>query len=262
NSCVSRMGSPEIAFNALAVGAFADRGTVTYTDDVHACNPLIDPAFSAFLDPLSPNRDREEPDVVAPGVDIATTIPDGGFLDTIGTSFAAPHVVGTVTLLANRRPELANENERVRAIVMASARHNIEGASRLSERDGAGAIMASAADRVLLDGQSWFKITPGGISGFPYTQTFRASEGERVRVVIVWSHKMPLGQNLTRPTTDLDLVVLRGSTVLGSSTSFDNTFEIVEFRAPATGIYTARIQNRRSSRGPEHIGLAVSRRSL
>ncbi|MGH8655880.1 MAG: PPC domain-containing protein [Gammaproteobacteria bacterium] len=143
---------------------------------------------------------------------------------------------------------------------MASARHNIEGASRLSDKDGAGGILLAAADRVLLNSQSFWFTKPGGAAGFPHNQSFTASAGQKVRVVIVWSHKTPLGNAMTEPTTDLDLTILRprGGAV-GSSTSFDNNYEIVEFTAPVTGAYTARITNIRASVGMEFIGLAVSR---
>lgn len=55
------------------------------------------------------------------------------------------------------------------------------------------------------------------------------------------------------------MVLTPRGNVIRSSISFDNTYEIVEFRAPATGTYTARIADFRSSPGAERIGLAVSR---
>jgi hypothetical protein len=165
-----------------------------------------------------------------------------------------------VGLLQDRLAVFNSQTERARAIIMASARHNIEGASRLSERDGAGALMTAAADRVLLNGQSWWFSTLGDATGFPRNQTFTATAGQKVRVVVAWSHKMPLGDTSTEPTTDLDLTVLRpGGASVGASTSFDNSFEIVEFTAPVTGTYTARISNLRPSAGAEFVGLAVSR---
>jgi hypothetical protein len=142
---------------------------------------------------------------------------------------------------------------------MASARKNIEGNSRLSELDGTGSVQAAAAIRVLLNNQSYFFERPGGSAGFPINQNFTASAGQRTRVVVVWSHK-PSGSSSEQPTTDLDLVVLRpGGMVVGSSESFDNTYEIVQFVAPVTGTYRARISNLRPSAGTEFIGLAVSR---
>ena len=258
NDCGKRMGSPEIAFNSLAVGAFGDNNTQSFAGDVPPCTGAV--TFSAFLDPLSPHSDREQPNIVAPGHLISTTIAGGGFGSANGTSFAAPHVTGGIGLLQDRSFIFNTQGERARAIMMASARHNIEGASRLSERDGAGGIMLAAADRVLLNGQSFFTTKPGGTTGFPHNQTFSATAGQKVRVVTVWSHKMPLGSAMTEPTTDLDLTVLRpGSAVVGRSLSFDNSYEIVEFTAPVTGTYTARIANFRASAGTEFIGLAVSR---
>ena len=254
NSCSLRMGSPEIAFNALAVGSYSDRNTVAGADDRHSCTAAVPAAerHSGFADPVSPNGDREEPDLVAPGHLIRTTNTGNGFSDVTGTSFAAPHLTGIAGLIHNRAgSSIQDQNERVRAILMASARKNIDGASRLSERDGAGSVQAAAANRVLINNQSYFFTRPGGSSGFPIAQTFTAAAGQRTRVVVVWSHK-PSGSASTRPTTDLDLVVLRpGGAVVGSSVSLDNTYEIVEFTAPVNGTYTARISNFRASAGAE-----------
>jgi subtilisin family serine protease len=258
NFCANRMGSPEIAFNALAVGGFGDRNTTGFGDDLAACTGGL--TFNAFTDPLSPSNDREEPDVVAPGASITTTNSAGGFSSPSGTSFAAPHVTALVTLLTQRDPQITFQAERSRAVVMASARHNIEGATRLSERDGAGAILMAAADAIMIDGLSSFFSTPGGTQGFPINRTFTASAGQRVRVAISWAHKSPEGDGLTRPTTDLDLDVTGpAGTSVASSRSFDNNYEIVDFTAPATGTYTAQIQNFRSSAGAEFIGFAASR---
>lgn len=258
NICANRVGSPEIAFNSLAVGGFGDNNTTTFVDDVAACTGAV--TFSAFLDPISPGGDREEPDVVAPGRNIFTTNTANGFSNATGTSFAAPHVTAMVTLLTQRDPTLSFQAERSRAIVMASARHNIEGATRLSERDGAGAILMAAADGILVDGLSSYFTPPGGTTGFPIVRTFTATAGQRIRVVIAWAHKSPGGDTLTQPTTDLDLEVLgtAGELVAGSS-SFDDNYEIVDFTAPTTGTYTARILNFRSSPEMEFIGFAASR---
>jgi hypothetical protein len=64
---------------------------------------------------------------------------------------------------------------------------------------------------------------------------------------------------MTEPTTDLDLAIKdpNGGTVT-SSTSYDNSYEIVEFTAAVSGTYTANISNFRPSSGTEYIGLAIS----
>lgn len=262
NICQFRMGSPEIAYNDISVGAFADRNTVALDDDRHACDPRLGLPFSAYRNPPSQHGDREQPDLVAPGFAIRTTLPFGGFADAYGTSFAAPHVVAGIALLEDRATaSLVGQAERIRAILMASARHNIEGASRLSDRDGAGGLRLAAADTVLRAGQSWSLTRPGGTSGYPLTQTFQATAGERVRVVLVWAHKPGRGNRTV--STDLDLTVTDpAATVVGTSQSRDNNFEIVEFIAQRTGTHRLRVTNVRSSPGYERLGLAVSRTDL
>jgi Subtilase family len=262
SDCGLRIGSPEIAFNSLSVGSYSDGNTVDRADDLHSCDSGL-PAgrrHSSFLDPISPNNDREEPNLLGPGDRIRTTRTSNRFETVDGTSFAAPHVTGIAGLIHDRAgASIEDQNERIRAILMASARKNIEGNSRLSELDGTGSVQAAAAIRVLLNNQSYFFERPGGSAGFPINQNFTASAGQRTRVVVVWSHK-PSGSSSEQPTTDLDLVVLRpGGMVVGSSESFDNTYEIVQFVAPVTGTYRARISNLRPSAGTEFIGLAVSR---
>lgn len=255
NSCSYRMGSPEIAFNVLAVGAFGDNNTTGFSDDIPACTGAVN--FSAFFNPYSPHNDREEPDIVTPGHQILMPTNGGGFAIGSGTSFAAPHVTGGVRFLGQRKAVRAEE---VRAIMMASARHNIEGGSRLSEKDGAGAVMLAAADTVVASGLSKLFSNNGAASNFPLNSTFSAASGQKVRVVIAWAHKMPVGNTMTQPTTDLDLTIRRpNGSAVAKSESFDNNYEIVEFTAPVTGTYTANISNYRPSSGNEYIGLAVSK---
>jgi hypothetical protein len=259
NDCATRMGSPEIAFNDISVGAFSDRGTKRLGDDRQSCDPAIVPNFGAFRNSPSKNGDREQPDLVAPGHNIETTLVGGGFVPLSGTSFAAPHITAAVALLQDRAGfPLTHQAERVRAILMASARHNIEGPGRLSDRDGAGAVSLAAADTVLRSGQSWQVVKPGGKAGFPYTQPFAATKGQAVRVALTWAHKPGFPNNTV--STDLNLQILGPSgAVVAASATRDNNFEIVAFKAPTTATYRIRVDNRRSSAGAEHLGLAVSR---
>jgi subtilisin family serine protease len=266
NSCNVRIGNPDIAFNAIAVGQFWDGDTTGFENDIMSCQRG---RRSAFLDPLSPHGDREEPDLVAPGSPITSTDIDNDFATTGGTSLAAPFVTGGVGLLEQRGGATGPvPTELARAILMASARHNLEGASRLSEKDGAGGIMLAAADAVLGDNDTNFLIDqPGGAEGFPDRRIFKAFADQRVRVVLAWLHKSPLGDAMDEPTTDLDLTVFGHfpffddtiRLLQGFSVSFDNNYEIVEFIAPLEGTYSAEILNFRSSPGQEFIGLAVSR---
>jgi hypothetical protein len=128
--------------------------------------------------------------------------------------------------------------------------------------------MLTAADQVLGDNDTLCtSTTPGETEGFPDRRQFTAWANQKVRVVLTWRHKSPLGDALTEPMTDLDLTVVikldfGASEVLifqGASASYDNNCEIVEFTAPATGMYLATFDSSRPSAAEELIGLAVSR---
>jgi subtilisin family serine protease len=132
--------SPAQGYNVIAVGGFWDRGTPRWTDDIIDSN-------SSFVNPPSLHNDREKPDLVAPDTAITTTgwYAGSDFETDSGTSFATPMVSGAAALLIQREPILAGWPEVLRAILMASAVHNIEGHPRLSDRDGAGSIAVLAA---------------------------------------------------------------------------------------------------------------------
>jgi subtilisin family serine protease len=258
NDCAQRMGSPEIAYNDLSVGAFADRGTTALTDDVQACDPAIGPRFSAYRDPPSLHDDREQPDLVAPGHLIRTTVPPFGFVEASGTSLAAPHVTAEVALLQDRAPfSLVGQAERVRAIVAASARHDVEGKRRLSDRDGAGAARFAAADAILRDNRSWWFTTAGGQAGFPRFESFRAAAGQTVRVALAWAQKPDADHRTIATNLQLRVLDPLGQPVRQSSTR-DNNLELVAFVASQAGLYRIQVDNVRASAGREHGGLAVS----
>ncbi|SDI47111.1 S8 family serine peptidase [Natribacillus halophilus] len=59
-----------------------------------------------------------KPDVVAPGVDIDSTVPEG-YLELNGTSMAAPHIAGAAALIKQAHPDW--EPEQVKATLMNTA---------------------------------------------------------------------------------------------------------------------------------------------
>jgi hypothetical protein len=248
--------SPARGFNVISVGAFYDVETPGWNDDeMYEC--------SSFLDPVSAHGDREEPDVVAPGHSIHTLAWSDADQIPNGTSFAAPFVSGQVALLMQRDDSLKLFPETVRAVVMASAINNIEGESRLSERDGAGGIDLHMADEALEN--NWYTsphLTPASFDANDnYDITMPVQAGERVRAVIAWNSN-PAADYSTDPLdADLDLYVVDpdGLTLLGDgkySDSFDNNFEIVEFDAAQTGNYTLRINRFRFDGSSEDVGVA------
>ncbi|HEX4982721.1 MAG TPA: S8 family serine peptidase [Ilumatobacteraceae bacterium] len=236
--------SPGLAYNVVTVGGLDDVGTAQRSDDtMYAC--------SSFGDPTSRNGDREKPELVAPAANIEMVDPGPAnlFVDS-GTSFAAPHVTGVTALLMQQNSTLTVWPEITRAVLMASATHNIEGSTRLSDQDGAGGLEANRASGIVGNTPAW-----GGVAfncSTPHTLdlTTRAM-GRRThhRVAISWTTDPAFEDYNQRPSADIDLQVVDSfGRVVASSSSWDNTTEIVEFDSWTAGTYTVRAINFRCDR--------------
>lgn len=64
---------------------------------------------------------RIKPDIVAPGRDILSALPGGGYGALEGTSMAGPHVVGVVALLWSADPSLVGDIDRTEQIIIKTA---------------------------------------------------------------------------------------------------------------------------------------------
>jgi hypothetical protein len=226
--------SPGGAYNVITVGGFDDNNTVTWNDDsVYVC--------SSALNPTSIFGDREKPDLAAPAVNLTVVSPGpANWMTRSGTSGAAPVVAGTSALLIERNSRLSIWPEIIRATLMATAVHNIEGATRLSAVDGAGGLDASAAASLIAMPERW-----GGqryaCDGSDQLALATLSVGPRTRhrVVLSWDSDPAFSDYATRPSADIDLRVLdTNGNAIASSLSFDNTNEIVEFDSWRAGTFT------------------------
>lgn len=246
--------SPGLGFNVLSVGAFDDTGDATPFDPAWD-NDFMWPG-SSWKDPISDHNDREKPDLAAPGANITSTDMGNGFKTESGTSFAAPHVAGAAALLMQKKSVLTNWPEEVRAVLIASAIHNIEGDTRLSEYDGAGGLDLASALSIL--DQNWSDHGTFSREQLPYSIHFVADTGQRVRFAIAWDSDPAAGPPWDPARdplrADLDLIIYAGGSPFISSASHDNSYEIVDFVAPFTGVYTAQITYSRFQADYEFVG--------
>jgi hypothetical protein len=261
NTCptTNNVTSPGKGWNIITVGNYDDKGTSGNSDDIISSD-------SCYEDPSSTNGDRQKPEVAAPGTNITTTYCTSSSTCTgtgSGTSFAAPHVAGCSALLMQRKTSLQSWPESIKAVLMASAVTNLEGSTRLSEKDGAGGIECDSADDVVSGAAGVESHGTFYKSNFPKTYTFSATAGQTVRVAIGWDSSTNSATSTTAPTTDvlkadLDLAIYSpsGSYVTGSS-SYDNSYEISEFTAPSTGTYSAKVNAYRFDGDSEYLGFAV-----
>lgn len=64
---------------------------------------------------------RVKPDIVAPGVEIYSSLPDGSYASNSGTSMAGPHVVGVVALIWSAQPELIGNIDATEQLIITTA---------------------------------------------------------------------------------------------------------------------------------------------
>lgn len=259
NSAAQVVASPARGYNVISVGNFNDLNTVLWPGDV------MDPS-SAWINPASTVGDREKPELAAPGTNVTTTSGTSPWLFTpaisgarYGTSLSAPHVTGVSAMMMHRNNSLTVWPEAVKSILMATAVHNVEGATVMSSRDGAGGIVATQADDVsrYIDG-SWGAIPYSCASPTTMTLTTMPLWANRpARVVVAWDTNPNYGSYAVRPSADIDMTILSPTnTYVAGSLSWDNTHEIVEFTPPVAGTYTLRINKYRCDLTPMWLGWA------
>lgn len=185
--------SPAMAYNVMAIGGYDDHNTSNLADDTMY-------RFSSYIDPFT---HAGKPEIVAPAVGIKTTSSYDSLEDGLtpgrgesGTSLAAPHVAAAAALMIQSTPALSNKPEAIKAILMASAIHNIDGNSEFSDRDGAGALDINSAISVARKqvDNSWVSevISPSSFINVPghgpeKSYALYPKSNRRVRIVLTWS---------------------------------------------------------------------------
>jgi hypothetical protein len=93
---------------------------------VGAADPVGDITFFSSRGPVLDSEADEtllKPEIVAPGDEIRSSVPGGGYASAGGTSMAGPHVTGLVALLWSARPDLMGDIDATEEIIRLSATH-------------------------------------------------------------------------------------------------------------------------------------------
>ncbi|GJL65234.1 MAG: hypothetical protein NPIRA05_02050 [Nitrospirales bacterium] len=235
-SSVEYNRAPANGLNVIAVGAYNDQ-----TDTIAS--------FSSWRDPETGN---EKPELTAPGVDITA----GGFTMP-GTSMASPHAAAFAADMMSQRTFLKYRPHLLSANMLAGATDQITGGY---EKVGLGGIDFASAN---WNGWYWywtgnngsfdsFASNDGNNDNYIEKKFYIANSWDKVRAVISWLNRgsytyvhrtdaHPIGMDL-----DFRVYDPNGNFV-GSSASWDNSFERVEFTPNVSGYYTFKV-NRYANR--------------
>ena len=64
---------------------------------------------------------RVKPDIVAPGVNVLSSTPEGTYAEFSGTSMAGPHLVGVVALIWSAQPNLIGDIDATEELIRDTA---------------------------------------------------------------------------------------------------------------------------------------------
>ena len=265
---VTRWPYPSVftsAGNSAAADAFASGkgynfigvGNVLNDGDGDRCNDAMS-SDSSHKNPSSPHSDHEVPAVAAPGSRHDLLGSSFG-----GTSCATPVTAAISALLMSRNGSLKIWPEAIRAILLATANYQgADGQDYSRYRDGDdGAGLINAYFGMLTAGQresgtsAQFRahdyglmtaadFTGGRFSKEWHAQTFTTRS--RIRVALTWNSRVTASGGSPSSSVldaDLDLWIYDpNGQLVAWSTSWDNSWEFVEFAPAKTGTYTIKVR--------------------
>ncbi len=246
--------TPGNGFNMTCTGAYNDGDTPEWDDDAMA-------GYSSFWNPV---EGHEKPELASPGDGVVTAGSSAPWTQYFtGTSSASPLTCGVAALLAARDPALKTSPEAVKAILMVSAWHNLEGDALLSDADGAGGVHAAAADAVVR--KRHFRdgiLTPSSFDASGHLEIpLTAYAGDETRVIALWFSKADAAGVTDVLQMDLDLMVVDPTGLpVAVSASPLNPFELARFVPKITGTYTIRLVRQRFEGTSEPYCVAWSSR--
>ena len=210
------IGAPGAYPEVLSIGAtdsqdkvarFSSRGPVNYAGETYI-----------------------KPDVAAPGVDVYSAKPGGGFQNMSGTSMATPHVAGVVALMLQADPEI--DHERVSEILQETAlelgdpgKDGSYGSGRVNAFDAVSLVLTGGKASVSVgsgDQVATIKVMPGN-------KTYQTNNGQAMISLPAGTYQFTISAfGYFSKTVDVEVVAgetAQVNTTLEQSPSFTVSFE-------------------------------------
>lgn len=235
--------------NVITVGSVNSSGRT-----IASTSSYISSGFSSFTEP---SANVNKPDICAPGENL--TINNIGSVS--GTSFSSPTVAAIIALMLNRNIWMMDKPQIIKAAVMVSARYHGSGTyvTNVSDKDGAGVIDALTCYKVAKNGRrNHYDFSSGGATS-AYFDVYADNTTSPFRVAISWQAETI---NSNTVITDYDLYLYKGNTLVASSASSRNNYEIVEISPSqlssyGAGYYRAEIRRYGSMKtNSDRVGIA------
>ncbi len=226
---------PGLAYNVITVGGYNNNATYSSSDDtIFSGSCYINTGYC------------EKPDVLA----------NAYAFGKYGTSFSAPFTSGIIALMLELRPSLAAYPQAVKAILLASCHHKAAStptetmSKGITDKQGAGVVDAYRAISITGRGNYGIREIRSGVINtevkFNVPKLYGAT-GMNVSIAWLKNNSISSSNHNTNNVIEnnihnLNLSVLSGSTVVGTSTKSNSSTEMVYISSPTEGTtYTARI---------------------
>lgn len=246
---------PGLAYNVIDVGGYDSKATAQINDDIMYENSSFNNGSGC-----------EKPDLVAPAY----------FFGTVGTSYSAPFVSGIIALMLELRPSLAAYPQAIKAILLASCHHKAAPATGdtaetmqqgITDKQGAGVVDAYRAISITGRGNYGVRELSGGAVSTDVKFNIPNLYSETgLNVSIAWLKNNSISESdhntydvSNENAHNLNLNVLNGSTLLGTSEKGNSSTEMVYISSPAENTtYTIRINKENSAVDTVKVGYAWS----
>jgi len=171
-ACSTIADPPALYNEAFSVGAVNEAGDLA--------------AFSSRGPVTADGSGRTKPDILAPGVQVLSSLPGNGYGLSDGTSMAGPHVAGVVALMWSANPDLIGDIDRTEEILRLTAtpftgrvNTSVLGEA-LDQLDAAGAglpLVEQGADTATLgDCYLTGDVVPNNLTGYGVVNAYGAVE--------------------------------------------------------------------------------------
>ncbi len=247
--------------NVITVGAVASSGTEQSATGAYT---LAD--YSIYKENISVVN---KPDICAPG-----TVQIYSYEELGGTSYAAPHVTGTIVQMMSKNSALKKYSEVIKAILMSSAFYDggtsmtYAGNGTISNYEGAGVVDAGFCYQSAADSR-YFKYTFTSNTGAVSYNINCSSTSTPLRIACAW-HVTNNDDDTVTYHTNYDLYVYKNGSLVtssactvGSSSQPNTNYEIVELspsvlRTYGTGTYQVKIVRTGSFAGSDSVRLGLA----